>query len=330
MKKTKVKSKRFTTNNSASVIKNIKNTVDISAPRPYKKYLPEMTPALRQTFLQANGQVEYQATINYMFQALFQENPEALTNLICSILHWPRSKIKSIEITNPIILGKYIKDKTFILDINALLNDNTIINLEMQLHDYENWPERSLGYLCRNFDNLNKGDDYINTKTAIHIGFLNFTLFPNIPEFHAIYKMQNIKNHNIYTDKFMLHVIELSNIKLATEEDHEYEIDKWASLFKATTWEDIHMLINDHPTLQSAAETLYQLNMDEQLRETCDRFIRAEAREKALNRINAELSQTNEELSQANEALTAENAEKDAQIADLTARIALLEKISNK
>ena len=60
--------------------------------------------------------------------------------------------------------------------------------------------------------------------------------------------MQNVKNHNIYTNKFMLHVIELNNIKLATEEDHNYEIDKWASLFKAETWEDIHMLVNDNLT----------------------------------------------------------------------------------
>ena len=88
----------------------------------------------------------------------------------------------------------------------------------------------------------------LDIKVAIHIGFLNFTLFPHAPEFHAIYKMQNVKNHNIYTEKFMLHVIESNSIKLATEEDHNYEIDKWASLFKAKTWEDIHMLVNDNPT----------------------------------------------------------------------------------
>ena len=32
--------------------------------------------------------------------------------------------------------------------------------------------------------------------------------FPEItPEFHAIYKMQNIKNHKIYVGKFILHAI---------------------------------------------------------------------------------------------------------------------------
>lgn len=298
------------------IIDTIENASEIFAPRPYQKYLPEITPSLRQNFLHATGEIEYQATINYMFQALFQENEEALTNLICSILHWPRSKVKSLEITNPILLGKDVKSKTFILDIKVLLNDNTIINLEMQLNDYGNWPERSLGYLCRNFDNLNIGDNYINTKTAIHIGFLNFTLFSQEPEFHSLYKMQNIKNHNIYTDKFILHVIELNNINLATEEDRAYEIDKWASLFKAQTWEDIRMIINDNPALQSAAETLYQLNMDEQFRDTCERFIRADAERNALNRINEEL--------------TATIADRDATIAELKARLAIFEQATDE
>ena len=207
-----------------------------------------------------------------------------------------------------------------------LLNDNTIVNLEMQLNNYNNWPERSLGYLCRNFDNLNKGDDYTNTKAAIHIGFLDFTLFPNLPEFHATYKIQNIKNHNIYTDKFILHVIELNSIQMATEEDRNYEIDKWASLFKATTWEDIRMLSNDNPTLESAAETLYQLNMDEQLRETCERFYKAEARERGfknniarLTKENEELTKTNSELTNTNTKLTNTLAEQKAEIERLNA-----------
>ena len=302
------------------------NVHTITAPLPYQKYLPEATAETHRQFLQATGRVDYTPTNNYMFQALFQENTEALTNLICSILHWPRFKVKSLEITNPIVLGKYIESKTFILDIKVLLNDNTIVNLEMQLNNYNNWPERSLGYLCRNFDNLNKGDDYSDTKAAIHIGFLDFTLFPNLPEFHATYKIQNIKNHNIYTDKFILHVIELNSIQMATKEDRDYEIDKWASLFKATTWEDIRMLIDDNPTLESAAETLYQLNMDEQLRETCERFYKAEARERGfknniarLTKENEELTRTNEELTNTNTKLTNTLAEKEVENARLKA-----------
>ena len=64
--------------------------------------------------------------------------------------------------------------------------------------------------------------------------------------------------------------------------------------------------------------------MDEQFRETCDRFIRAEAGENALHRINAELTQPNGELLSENLKKDAEIADKDATIAELAAENARL------
>ena len=58
------------------------------------------------------------------------------------------------------------------------MNNNTLINLEMQVANEGNWPDRSLSYLCRAFDNLNEGENYGDLKPAIHIGILDFTLFP--------------------------------------------------------------------------------------------------------------------------------------------------------
>ena len=167
---------------------------ELSAPLPYKKFLPEPTEEVRTLLKNAHGEIKYRGTNNYIFQAFLQENNDALKNLICSVLHMNTKSVKSIVITNPILLGKYIEIKTFILDIKVLLNDNTIINLEMQIENQLNWPERSLGYLCRSFDNLNTGADYLNTKPAIHIGFLDYCLFPDKPEFHATYKLLNVKN----------------------------------------------------------------------------------------------------------------------------------------
>lgn len=41
------------------------------------------------------------------------------------------------------------------------------------------------------------------------------------------------KNHHIYSCNFVLNVIDLSQIDLATEEDKKYQIDKWAKLEKS-------------------------------------------------------------------------------------------------
>lgn len=41
--------------------------------------------------------------------------------------------------------------KTFVLDINVVLNNNICLNLEMQVVNPSNWQDRSLSYLGRNF-----------------------------------------------------------------------------------------------------------------------------------------------------------------------------------
>lgn len=73
----------------------------------------------------------------------------------------------------------------------------------------------------------------------------------------------------MYSDKFRLSVVNLKCIELATEEDKKYQIDYWAALFKAKTWEELRMLVKDNEYLQEAAESLYVLNADEIARQHC-------------------------------------------------------------
>jgi predicted transposase/invertase (TIGR01784 family) len=168
---------------------------------------------------------------------VLQKNNETLTLLLSSVLDIPVENIVKAEIQNPIMPGEAVDNKEFQLDIVVLLNDNTFINLETQVVDYNNWPERSLSYLCRKFDNVVRGDDYIEVKPVYHIGFLDFTLFEDHPEFCATYQMRNAKDNFLYTGRFNLIVVELNHEKLATEEDRIFGIDKWVKLFKSTTWE---------------------------------------------------------------------------------------------
>lgn len=175
-----------------------------------------------------------------------------------------------MEIANPIELGASITDKTFILDIKILLNDQTILNLEMQVTNQHNWVERSLSYLCRNFDSLQTGETYQSFKPAIQIGLLNFTLFPDRPEFYATYQFLNVKNYSLYSDKLHISVLDLTQIELATEEDRFYHLDFWASLFKATNWEGFVMLAQSNEYIKEAADTIFKLCQDERIRMECE------------------------------------------------------------
>ncbi len=216
-----------------------------------------------------HGKILYGMTNDYMFRAVLQSNNKVLRGLICSLFHLAESEVTSVEITNPIILGDSIKDKEFRLDINVILNNHTLINLEMQIANKLNWKNRSVMYLCRSFDQLNHGQNYPDAKPAVHISFLNYTLFAERPEFYASHKLINVKNHQKYSDSITLNVIDLSHIDLATDEDKKFQIDKWAMLFKATTWEEIKMLATENEYLQEASETIFRMSADDLVRKRC-------------------------------------------------------------
>ncbi len=254
----------------------------------------------------ATGKIDYQMTNDYMFHAALQKNPKVLKSLICSLLRLRLQEIRSIQIINPIILGEAVDEKTFILDINIVLNDNTLINLEMQVENLYNWEERSLSYLCRTFDQLQKGEEYSSAKPVIHISFLDFTPFPEYPEFYASYKFMNEKNHHIYSDKLTLRVVDLRQIELATAEDQASGLEHWARLFKASTWEEIRMIAKKDENLLEATETLYTLNADELVRRQCEARADYYRLHNSINRRMEELLLEKENAVEENKKLNSE------------------------
>ena len=218
----------------------------------------------------AKGKIAYGMTNDYMFRMVLQSNNNVLKGIISSMMHVPLDTIDSVKIANPIELGKHIEDKDYILDIKVKLNDNSIINLEMQVADLGNWQNRSLSYLCRTFETLQKGDDYNSVMPVTHIGFLDYDLFPEEKEFYSNNMLQNVKTGTIYNRNFCLRVLSLNQIELATEEDKRWHIDEWARLFKATTWEELKMIAEKDKVYSDAANSIYEQNSDETVRMMCE------------------------------------------------------------
>ncbi|MBQ8846253.1 MAG: Rpn family recombination-promoting nuclease/putative transposase [Lachnospiraceae bacterium] len=275
---------------------------------------------------EAYGKLDYSLLNDCLFHVVFQSNPKALLGLCASLLHMHPEEIRSVEVLNPIEYGKTPIDKEFILDLKVMLNDNRILNFEVQVMDENNWSERSLSYACRTFDQLKSGQSYLDVKPVYHIGFLDYDLKGVTPEFYATYKLLNIKNHELYSDKFVLSVVNLNQIDKATEEDRRYGIDHWAQLFKATTWEAIKMIAAKNEYLAEASETMLQSYHDACVRTYCEAVeearrcrrgleIRLERAEAQLQEKDEELQATKNTLLEQNNALQA----KDEEIARLKA-----------
>ena len=168
----------------------------------------------------------------------------------------------------------------------------------------------------RSFDQLYRGQEYEEALPVVHIGFLDYTLFPDTPEFYASNMLMNVKNHRIYSDKSKLSVVDLTHIEMATEEDKAYHIDYWARLFKAKTWEDIQMLAEKNEYLKEAAQSVYVANADEMVRQKCLAREEAERHERTMKRNMNLLQQENAALKNDNSKLRKEVAYNTVQSID--------------
>ena len=276
------------------------------------------------SFETATGSIDYPFTNDYMFRAILQKDKQVLKALIAALLHLKKESIHDVAITNPIELGAAISDKDFILDIRVNLNNEQLIDLEMQMSNEYNWPERSISYAARSFDQLNSGEEYKEVLPVHSIGFLNFTLLEDQPEFFATYELRNKKTGYLYSSKFSIHVLDLTRIDLATAEDQNYEIDRWAKLFKAKTWEELRMIAKNNPDLLQASNDLYTVNADEIIRQQAR--ARADAEFWERNK-NAKIKRLEDTIIEQDNTI-AENqkllAEKDAELLHLKEEIAKL------
>ena len=278
-------------------------------------------------YINATGALKYNMTNDYLFRMVLQRDYETLIMLICSILHLERDEVIEAHIENPIEPGATISNKEYQLDIVVKLNGDINVNLEMQVINYKNWPMRSLSYLCRKFDGIARGSDYNAAETIYHIGFLDFTLFDDHPEFFAKYQVRNAKDNYLYTDKFNLFVVQLNSTTIATEEDKLYGIDTWARLFKAKTWEEIKMITKENPSLTSTAEAIYMSTADQNILEQCR--IREDniAHEKYQNELISSLTKEKNTLTKELKSLSNENKSLSSENKSLSSEIIRLRKI---
>lgn len=261
------------------------------------------------TFETATGRIRHKMTNDFMFHVVFEENESALRMLLSSLLHMKPEEIKTVLVRNPIDYGDHLTSKKIILDLKLLLNSNNLVNIEMQVLNEKHWPERSLIYLCRSYDNVSKGEEYSFVFSACQISILSFDLAATAPAFYSTNRLINDKTGEVFASNFALSVLNLKRIELATDEDKQWKTDKWAKLFKAETWEELRMIAAEDVEMTNAAKTLYDKNQDEAAR------LWAQAREDFLLReesIMAEAAKAKMEAQKYRSLLVANGIDPDA------------------
>lgn len=175
----------------------------------------------------------------------------------------------------PTYLRKQHKDDKFgILDVRVMLQDESQVDVEIQVIAYDYWAERSLFYISKMYvDQIHEGEDYGQLKKCIHVGILDFKLFDD-EEYYSRFHIWEDNRRLQYSDKFEIHVLELP--KLEKYDYPETEFLKWARFFNATNKEELEMAAEGNEYTQKAYDRLVELSADEEKR------MEYEERQKAL------------------------------------------------
>ena len=224
-----------------------------------------------------HGKLEYTLMNDFLAKYTLQNDVYALKGLLAALLDLKIDKITAIEILNPVELHEAIDDKKCILDLKLELNREAIINIEIQTTYQDYWADRSLTYLCRNFDHLKEGQGYQEIKPCIQIGILEKDVFRQedpryTGEFYSRYQMLHVEKHTEYSGKFEVRVLLLNHLEEVPEEKKTKNggLYHWAKLFLAQSWEELKMIADKDPMMRSFIGTVRKLTADEKVAMACE------------------------------------------------------------
>ena len=213
--------------------------------------------------------------IDFAFKEIMTDE-KARTGFLAAILKISPENIKKTQILNTNLRREHEDDKQGILDVRLLLNDDSEIDIEIQLSQLKVWAERSLFYLAKMYtDQIAPGQSYKVFKKCINISILDFELFPDEIEFYSCFHIREDTRSFIYTDKMEFHLIELPKLPKELREDSS-DIELWAKFINAERKEEFDMLAQKNPYIESAYERLQIISQDREKR------LEYEAREKAI------------------------------------------------
>jgi predicted transposase/invertase (TIGR01784 family) len=185
------------------------------------------------------AELKYKFTYDTLFKLLFVRYPDLLKRLVAAVLGISTGSISEFVITNPEIPPEAIGDKFCRLDINMVV-DGSRVNLEVQVENEHDYPERSLYHWAREYSSaLLAGGTYSDLPRVIIISILDESVF-DCKEYHSEFRPLEVNRHEALSDRMDMHYFEVR--KLPEDVDVQNELQLMLSLFRAKTEEELKQL----------------------------------------------------------------------------------------
>lgn len=218
--------------------------------------------------------LRYTFKTDILFKMLFVQHPDLLKRLVAVLLGIAVEDIGQFIVSNPEMPPENLGEKFCRLDINMTVNGQRV-DLEIQVNDESDYPERTLYYWARDFSTaLPASQGYSTLPRTVMISIVDFKLF-DCPEYHSFFQPLETTRHTLLSDKMGLHFFELP--KLPDDVDESNMLLLWLSLFKADTEEDLAKIkAMEVPVMSQAIDAYYTITASSQFREM--ERLRAKAR----------------------------------------------------
>ena len=201
--------------------------------------------------------------VDFAFKELMR-NDFVRIGFLSAVLGIEDVSIKKTTLMNTNLPKQHENEKQGILDVRLTMNDNTEINIEIQLWYMSAWANRSIFYVARMITEqteINK--KYSNIKKCVGISILDFEYIRQCNKFHTVYHFREDAENLMYTDVMEIHVVELPKLPSLNDGTSLYD---WVRFIKAETREEFEMLAKQSKYLEAAYETLNQISADEEKR----------------------------------------------------------------
>jgi predicted transposase/invertase (TIGR01784 family) len=121
-----------------------------------------------------------------------------------------KEQIESVEILeNTSFLRKVRDGKSCVLDVLAVLQDGTRVNVEVQLRNEHNMDKRSLFYWSKVYqESLERGQDYKELPDVIAVNIVGFD-FPPGGGFHTCFHLREDKDPTLVLSALEIHFINM-------------------------------------------------------------------------------------------------------------------------
>ena len=223
--------------------------------------------------------------VDFAFKELMRD-ATVRKGFLSAVLDIKADDIKETVLLNTNLSKLHEDEKQGILDVRLTMNNNTEIDIEINLAYMRAWADRSTFYVSKMLvEQVGINKRYSNIKKCIGINILDFDYIKATKRFHTVYHIREDTEPIKYTDIFEIHIVELPKLP---QTDDGTDLYDWIRFIKADNKGEFEMLAQQSQYLKTAFEKLEEISADQEKR------LEYTARQKALYDYNTYMEESYE------------------------------------